>query len=335
MDFLSEVGARTSPIPQLEEEIYRLRDNQREYSITRVEDHDISQSYEFSPDGGKVPGSLVYFLDTYQRTQLVGHFITPLGLQVPVHYSIIMTLILERRNRRFKVWGAPRLKHLVLLPFAFLEDRAPVEKRHEDVEIVDTGIDQPDYTQIRVQSIQVAFAELERMKIDLISDWSSATEKEQDEYLLHHGSFLENPNASLDKRVIGWSKTVYLPYAGAKEADIKHLKLDSLTRTAVSRIERESDAGASLKYAWFIKLRSHVRHGPEFGLVKPEVIADSDTQAIECAEWMTYVLLKERQPATFPALHWDKLIFPIKLCRTYLEGIVPTRETIRSFFDRS
>lgn len=334
MDVLNDVGGSTSPIPTLEEDVYRLRDREREYTISPVENHDYGKLYHAPPSGG-VPGEIVYFLDTHQRTQLIGHYYTSLGLQVPVHYSIIMCLILERRERSFKVWRNPVLEHFVILPFAFLEDNRAVHEPREGVKVVDSGIDSPDYTQMRVQSIHAAFAEKERLKLELLAAWKRETAGASAEYLLHNGSDLENPNDALDPRIIGWSKNVYLPFKGAKEANVRHLELKSFQRTAVFKLEREDDHGASRKYMWFLKLREHARHGPEFGLIKPEIIADSDQAAIEKADWLTYVLLKERQPATFPATNWDKLIFPIKLCRTYLEGIVPTHETIRSFFDRS
>ena len=333
MDVLLELGGRTSPIPDLEEDIYRLRDNQRLYTIDRIENHNLKELYN-APHASQA-GDVSFFLDTHQRTQLIGHFLTPLGLQVPVHYSVIMSLILERTERRFKVWRQPLLRHLVMLPFAFLENRAPVEKARDGVDIVDTGIDQPDYTQLRVQSVQIAYRELTKMKIALLDEWRKATASDGDKYLIHNGTYLEDANTDLDPRVIGWSKTVYLPFKGAKEADVKHLELASFQRSSVFRLSREDDGGATTKYAWFIKLREHARHGPEFGLIKPLIIAKDDADAIAKAEWMTYVLLLERQPATFPAHGWDKLIFPIKLCRTYLDGIVPTHETIRSFFDRS
>lgn len=333
MEILSEVGGRTSPIPQLEEEIYRLRDNQRLYSMQRVDNHDLKRLYNAPPE--HVPGRIDYFLDTHQRTQLIGHFLTPLGLQVPIHYSMIMCLILERKERRFKVWSEPILRHLLLMPFAFLNGKVQKECFRGEVEIVDTEISDPDYTQIRVQSVQIAFRELTKIKLDLLSKWRQKTSG-SNSYLIHNGSSLEDPNELLDPRLIGWSKTVYLPFKGAKEANIKHLELSSFQRSPVFKLFREDEKGASsTKYAWFIKLREHTRHGPEFGLVKPHIIANSDDEAVKIAEWMSYLLLLERQPATFPASGWDKLIFPIKLCRTYLDGIVPTHETIRSFFDRS
>lgn len=333
MEVLLEVGGRTSPIPQLEEEIYRLRDNQRLYTMQNVDKHNIKKLYNALPE--KIPGQIDYFLDTHQRTQLIGHFLTPLGFQVPVHYSMIMCLILERKDRRFKVWSEPILRHLLLIPFAFLEGKAPKENRRGEVEVVDTNISDADYTQIRVQSVQIAFRELTKIKLDLLKEWREKT-KNSNSYLIHNGSSLEDPNDALDPRIIGWSKTVYLPFKNAKEADIKHLELASFQRSPVFKLfrEDEKDSGTT-KYAWFIKLREHTRHGPEFGLVKPHIIAKSDSDAVNIAEWLSYLLLLERQPATFPAQGWDKLIFPIKLCRTYLDGIVPTHETIRSFFDRA
>lgn len=335
MEVLSMLGGHTSPIPHLEEEMYRLRDNQRSYHMENIEPaREHSKFFTSEPDGG-VPGEIVYFLDTHQRTQLIGHFITPMGLQVPVHYSIIMSLILERRNRNFKVWGEPRLQHLVMFPFAFVNDGVKLPDSMPGIRIVDTEISEPDYTQIRVQSIQVAFHQMNEMKLELIDKWKKSSGAGASEYLIHNGTQLEDSNDRLDDRIIGWSKQVYLPFIGAKEANLKHLELGSFQRTSVCRQFLESDGGASQKYMWFIKLREHARHGPEFGLIKPVIMAANDGEAREKAEWMTYMLLQERQPATFPAEGWDKLIFPIKLCRTYLDGIVPTHETIRSFFDRT
>ena len=334
MEVLQSIGGHTSPIPMLEEEVYRLRDLERDYLISPVERHDYSKLYNAPPAGG-APGKVSYFLDTNQRTQLIGHFLTEIGLQVPVHYSIVMCIILERRARQFKVWHAPKLEHLIVIPFAHLGKQINPGDFPGGVKLVDSDINSSDYTQLRVQSIHAAHAQLELIKLGQLAEWREETANAEDQYLLHNGSNLENPNAALGNRVIGWSKNVYLPFIGSKEANVGHLELKSFQRTAVFKLRREADQGATEKYMWYIKLREHSRYGPEFGLIKPELVASSDEEAIDKADWLTHELLKERQPATFPATNWDKLIFPIKLCRTYLEGIVPTHETIRSYFDRS
>ena len=47
------------------------------------------------------------------------------------------------------------------------------------------------------------------------------------------------------------------------------------------------------------------------------------------ANWRGY-----RQDS-FPAEGWDKLIFPMKLCNDFLESMVATRETVKSYFARN
>ena len=88
------------------------------------------------------------------------------------------------------------------------------------------------------------------------------------------------------------------------------------------------------KYTWFIRLRTSAKADPEFGLLRCAIIAGDDKTAIERCEKFTARVMAERLPVTFPAEGWDKLIFPVKLCRDYLESLIATKETVRSYFAR-
>jgi hypothetical protein len=73
----------------------------------------------------------------------------------------------------------------------------------------------------------------------------------------------------------------------------------------------------------------------EFGLLRCTFIADNDTDAVERANLFSSRLIEERLPVTFPEQDWDRLIFPIKLCKTYLESLIPTRDAVKSYFARA
>jgi hypothetical protein len=74
-------------------------------------------------------------------------------------------------------------------------------------------------------------------------------------------------------------------------------------------------------YSWYLRLREPARHGVFWGLIRVEAAANADTvaRADEISRW----LLAETTPLSLPDARWDRLLYPIHDCETYLRSRAP------------
>ena len=112
------------------------------------------------------------------------------------------------------------------------------------------------------------------------------------------------------------------------------LTIPAYRRGEVMKVTDTTESGPNNKYTWFTRMRMKSQSGPEFGLLRTTIIADSDQDALERANAFSSCLVAERLPVTYPADNWDKLIFPHKLCNDFLESMIPTQTTVKSYFAR-
>src|SRR5262245_16935875 len=104
---LSSLGGRTSPIDQLEEDHFRVREGYQNFKVEQAEDRAPDTDFTKAPRSGNA--ELTYFAQAMQRTQLIGHFVHK-GVEVPLHYAITGSIILKRVNRQFQIWSRPELR---------------------------------------------------------------------------------------------------------------------------------------------------------------------------------------------------------------------------------
>ncbi len=329
-NLLNALGGKTSPVAHLEEELFRIREPYNLYRLDPVEGGHPGTDYK----GITMPDDLhlAFFAREIQRTQLVGHFVHE-GYEIPVHYAITGAVILERKNRVFGAWHQPKLENCVLLPEQFCA--AGVVDKFRDIpglNVVDTGGKKPEYTQLRIEALRKSRVLTQTLRGQLIEQWKLLEGSDLHEALVVDGIDIDARPDNLMANFVALSDQVYVPWHNAEEIE-RQLQIGPHQRGQLLKVSR-TEGEPLTKYTWFIRLRSSAKADPEFGLLRCTIVAGDDKTALERAEKFSARLIAERLPVTFPAEGWDKLIFPVKLCWDYLESLIPTKETVRSYFAR-
>jgi hypothetical protein len=329
---LADLKGRNSPAESIEEDLFRVREGFHNFRLDNFSQPAADINFHKNPVTHSL--SLTFFSRTLQRTQLVGHFVVK-GQEVPVHYSITGAIVLKRQNRRFKVWAEPALRFNVLVPFQFVEDKAVLErfKSDENITLVDTGAERPEYTQMRIAAVRKAREITRQLRGNMYEQWRNREGTDVTQVMVADGMIEDLDNSELTDNFIATSSTVYVPWQNSELVETQ-LTTKPYHRGAVLKITNLGDGGPRTKYTWFTRLRQKAQAGPEFGLLRTTIIADNDQDAIERANAFSSCIVEERLPVTYPAENWDKLIFPLKLCNDYLESMIPTQTTVKSYFAR-
>ncbi len=329
---LADLKGRNSPAESIEEDLFRVREGYHNFRLDSFSQPENSTNFHTNPASHSL--SLKFFSRTLQRTQLVGHFIVK-GQEVPVHYAITGAIVLQRIDRRFKVWGEPQLRFNVLLPFRFVEDSGVLERFRGDdkIDLVDSAADRDEYTQMRISAVRKAHEITSQLRADIRNQWREKEGSDLSNVLVADGMIEDLPNSSLSDNLISTSRTVYVPWQNSELVETQ-LTVPAFQRGQVMKVTDTTGNEPNIKYTWFTRMRMKAQAGPEFGLLRTTIIADSDQDAVERANAFSSCLVQERLPVTYPAENWDKLIFPHKLCNDYLESMIPTQSTVKSYFAR-
>ncbi len=329
-DFLKRVKARTSPIPSLEEENYRMREGFQQFAVELVEDKNPDKNFlEVSQQPAERAD---FFTGSMQRTQLVGH-IELEGHEVPLHYVIASSIILHRKQRVFHAWKSAVKREYILAPLKFLEDAEELKEEFSGdlpVTLEDTGGEELNYTQLRIAAVNRARDLKWEMRRGLLSKWKDEEGTDVNTLNTINDSLLHTDNAELAENMVGFLRMVYVPFQN-RERMVNHLMLPEFHRGQLFKIV-DPEKPENTKYSWFLRMRQVTKAEPEYGLVRLEILAKDDKEAQRRADDISYLIVQERFPVTFPAPQWDKLIFPHKLCNQYLDSLVPSSETIQSYF---
>lgn len=332
-NLLSKLGGKTSPAETIEEDAFRVREGFHRFKLEQVESE--PPGIDFSTAGRPEHVNLVYFARMMQRTQLVGHFINK-GREVPVHYALTGAILLKRENRKFHVWGDPELRANVILPFKYVNDPAVLEdfKHSKEFYLVDSGSGRAEYTQHRIAAVRKAREITMDMRARMYAAWREREGADDSKFIVISGMVADVPNEKFSSNFVATARRVYVPWQNAELLE-PHLLTPAYYRSALMRSINTEGGDPMPKYTWFLRMRSSSQADPEFGLLRCTCVADNTKQAIQRANDISARLLDERLPVTFPAEQWDRLIFPLKLCREYLDSLVPSRDTVKSYFARS
>jgi len=307
-----------------------MREGFQDYSISLVEKKNPERSME-KPDHPP-EHEIGFFCSSIQRTQLVGHIFQQ-GQEIPLHYTIVGSLILQRQARHFHVWRQPLKREYILAPLGFLKASHSLMTEFGDelpVTLQDTGGTDTDYTQLRIAAVNSA----RRLRFDcrqqVVAQWMESQGADPKNLIVINESLLRLPSESLSPNVVGVVKTVYVPFRN-RELLTNQLILKEFQRGQVFRIEIPEHT-EDRKYSWFLKLRSSPQASPEFGLIRLETVAGDDESACQRADEFSSLIVGERFPVSFPAPDWDKLIFPLKLCEQYLTSLVASQQSVQSYF---
>jgi hypothetical protein len=330
-DLLHALGGRTSAALGTEEGNFRVREGYQDFRLDPAEA--VAPLREVARQPAQSSLALSYFARTLQLTQLIGHFVSE-GVEIPVHYCITGAIILRREQRRFRVWGEPLLRNHVLLPLRFVKDKSVLAQfGGGDFTIEDTGAERAEYTQMRISAVRQAMELTRRLRSQLYDKWRTTDGSDASQVLVLSGNVFDIASSALSANTLAIDPQFYAPWQNSALLE-PALKTEIFNRSQLLRISKPDGGSDLVKYMWFSRLRKTKQAVPEFGLLRCTIIAADDAAAARRADELTTRLLAERIPVTFPEPDWDRLIFPIKLCQDYLESMIPSRETVRSYFAR-
>jgi hypothetical protein len=330
-DLLHALGGRTSAALEIEEDTFRIREGYQDFRIDEAEPAAPLRDFHHQPE--RSPLELAYFGRTLQLTQLIGHFVSG-SVEIPVHYCITGAIILSRTERKFHVWGQPKLENHVLLPKQFVKDPSVLQQfESADLRISDSGADRPEYTQMRISAVRRALELTRNLRHGLYQQWRASDGAEQRRLLVLSGNIFDIPNSELSGNVVAIDPQFYAPWQNSGLLE-PALKTEAYNRSQLLRVSKPGTGQDLAKFMWYVRLRKTKQAIPEFGLLRCMIVAEDEVAASAWADAVSTRLLDERIPVTFPEHDWDRLIFPVKLCQDYLESMIPSRETVRSYFAR-
>lgn len=339
-DFLKALDAEPAAVPNLEEELYHIPPDHAKFRLDIVEEDKPPENlWKFEM---KVPGrNLAYFTDGIQRTQMIG--VTTVKEEgfvrhVPIHYVIVVAIILRRDSGKFTHWRGPIAEEFVVLPEQYFPQKEILgDFRSRGLEILDTQSQGKTYAELRRDAVDAAKRERHRIEHNLLLEWTASRESKGHDYLAVDGSILNESNSDLGATTLGINKSSTISTYTLR-SHIDDLLLHQYERSKIFMIYDAQDKDKSLKYSWFLRFRESVRKGPEFGTVRVEVPLFSEREdhqyVIQEANDLSHRILWERFPTSFPYAKWDKLIYPIRLCTEYLRSITLNPDTIQSYFGR-
>jgi hypothetical protein len=339
-ELISQQGGQVAPLSLSEEEISPHEPDDLTLRAVNIEatNRTYSVPYEY-PDDSSV-SEFRFFQDGRQRTIQIGHVPAYHGqhfLIIPVHYFVVAAAILERRDRRLEVWRAPELVHGVFVPRGLLPQPGLIEQyERQGLRVVDTDsgpVGSNDYYAFRSRALQEAKKLRLEAEQTLIRQWREDTVS-ADSFLVVDGTLMNMRDEANVDRCIGVSKSF-----GARYFDTtthhRIMQLREFERSWTFRFHGEEESAAQRtgvreRVSWYLRLREGINKDPEFGLIRVEISKSYADQSSHYAGRFSTSLISERLPTSYPAPRWDKHLFPIRQCESYLSSIMPSSATINA-----
>jgi len=288
---------------------------------------------EYDPQKDSSFSGLNFFEDGTQRTLLIGYILYQ-QFHIPVHFSIISSVILKREDRKLTVWDQPLIKKFLIVPKQFVANQEAFDLLPSDVTISDIKTETPDYYEIKRLAVQESKKERIKCEEDLIEKWLKSAGK--DDFLVIDGTIMNFRNEKAIEKCVGVSKSFRTIYCKLGEYQ-KILQLKEFERSWAFRFKEEDEdlkMGMRDRISWYLRLRNKAGHNPEFGLVRLEVSLKHEESIEQIANSISKSIISERYPASFPDERWHNLIYPVKRCEDYLRSISPSTDSIRASVGR-
>lgn len=262
------------------------------------------------------PSRFNAFLDGIQRAA-IRFYAGP----VPIAYAWGAAVVRGRIDGRMGAWREPLLAEREAL---FFPERILPRSRLDDAGLgpytmVDTS--PPDGEPIplfppalHARAAQAINRWREGVERELAQQWCSRSG--EDDWLLIDGSISRSPDLGCG-RVAGLVKSHSTRFFDGDEARV-WLGLKAGERTSV--FEPQTWRLAAV-HSWYLRLRDPAGHDVLWGLVRVEVPASR--HSIADADRISAWLLSELQPLALPDARWDRLLYPIHDCETFLRARAP------------
>ena len=334
-DFVRSQGGKVAPLSVSEEEINP--ETQVDLTLQAYALEPTTSCYRVDykyPDHTNI-SEFSFFEDGKQRTINIGYIPTQYGSSyalIPVHYFVVAAVILRRQNRQLEVWSEPILQQGILVEKSLVPDQYLLDQfESAGLLVVGTDAQGGDYYNLRSRALQKTKSQRLAIEDELIRRWRLSEEAE-DNFLVVDGTLMNFRDEQNVKQCVGVSKSFGSRYFTVSENN-RIMQMNEFERSWAFRFHKPEDdlrMGARERISWYLRLRTCANADPEFGLIRVEISRVHSDNAPEYAERFSRSLLSERLPTSYPFPRWDKHLYPIRECETYLASIMPSIETINA-----
>lgn len=335
---ITALNGEIAPLPVSEEVLNPTV--QHDLTLVAYPLEDMSSTYTVDyhfPDESNC-SDLSFFQDGKQRTVQIGHIPATYGsnlVLIPFHFFVVAAVILQRVDGQLKVWGTPELQQGILVEKSLVPNQQILsEFEASGLSVIDTRGQGGDYYDLRRRALRESKKLRLQAEERLIAQWRASSEA-QDNFLVVDGTLMNFRNEDNVERCVGVSKSFGSRYFAVTEHN-RIMQMPEFDRSWAFRFHSPEDDDDELKYgareriSWYLRLRTRPNTEPEFGLVRVEISQRHADQAADYANYFSRSLLSERLPTSFPVPRWDKHLYPIWKCESYLSSVMPSIETINA-----
>jgi hypothetical protein len=336
-EFISAQGGQIAPLSISEEELNP--DTQDDLALHAAPLESMNSVYNVPYDLSEDSNcsEFCFFEDGRQRTIQIGYIRVAYGdnlVLIPVHFFIVASVILERENRKLRLWQKPLIKQGIFVPKSLVPNQGLLDQFEKsglaviDTELKDVGTP-GDYYDMRRRALRCAKDLRLEVEQELIAEWRQNTET-ADSFLVVDGTLMNMRDERNVERCVGVSKSFASRYFEIpKHNQIMQMKAGQRSWTfRFHDSDQDTRKGVRERASWYLRLRERQRADPEFGLIRVEVSKKYIEQAPTWAERFSRSLLSEALPTAYPAPRWDKHLYPIRGCENYLSSVMPSIPTI-------
>jgi len=336
-DFIAAQGGEVAPLSISEEELNPDTQDDLTLQAEPLESTNSAYDVPYNYPKDSNCSEFRFFEDGRQRTIQIGYIRATYPdnlILIPVHFFVVAAVILERQDRKLTLWKGPLIKQGIFVPKSLVPNQSVLDEFEKSgLEVVDTesgdGGAPADYYDMRRRALRRAKDLRLSVEQELIGAWR-ADPAAADNFLVVDGTLMNMRDERNVERCIGVSKSF-----GSRYFEIsKHnqiMQMKACQRSWTFRFhdpEGDLRKGVRERASWYLRLRDKRRADPEFGLIRVEISKKYISEAATRADRFSRSLLSERLPTAYPAPRWDKHLYPIRGCETYLSSVMPSIPTI-------
>ncbi len=336
-DFIAAQGGEVAPLSISEEELNPDAQDDLTLQAAPLESMESVYDVPYDCSGDSNCSEFRFFEDGRQRTIQIGYIRATYPdnlVLIPVHFFVVAAVILERVDRKLRLWRGPLIKQGIFVAKSLIPSQSVLnEFETAGLSVVDTesndGGAPADYYDMRRRALRRAKELRLSVEQELIGEWRQDLAA-ADNFLVVDGTLMNMRDERNVERCIGVSKSF-----GSRYFEItRHnqiMQMKAYQRSWTFRFhEPEEDLrkGVRERASWYLRLRDQRRADPEFGLIRVEISKKYINEAPALAERFSRSLLSEGLPTAYPAPRWDKHLYPIRGCESYLSSVMPSIPTI-------
>jgi hypothetical protein len=324
-----------APLSLSEEEIDPQTQHDLSVRANPLEPTNACYPIKYDPKSDSMYCAFRYFEDGRQKTLLLGYIPISVGrrsLVIPVHYCVVSAVILQRIDRKLRLWREAIVVEGICVERSLLANqRIADDFEQSGLRIIDTKAVGGDYHYLRSRALHMAKVLRLHTEDALIESWRTSPEA-SDAYLVVDGTLMNFRSADNVERCVAVSKSSTSRYFDLS-SHTRIMQMEQYQRSWAFRFKSPQDdasLGGKDRLSWYLRLRTQPGCDVEFGLIRVEISTRHSGKVSELANEISRYLLSESLPTSYPYPRWDRHLFPIRACETYLESIVPTNDTIRA-----